>query len=70
MKTMREHLEGLPEPYRSQALANMELMAPEDAGKAYPSLIVALNYAFWWSSSSEGYDYWFALYEQIAGTCK
>jgi len=59
MKTIREWLEDLPEPYRGQALANAK-----DAGtieeSGYYSLSVALISAFDWedSSAGDGYAYW------------
>jgi hypothetical protein len=53
MKTIKEWLETLPEPYRSQALKN-----GIDMGKERSSLFKAINSAFVWSNSKEGFDYW------------
>ena len=62
MKTIREHLESLPEPYRTQALENMR---PEKA-LVFPSMNCrgeALTLAFDWERSPEGYLYWEERYE-------
>lgn len=56
-KTIRQWLEELPEPYRSQAMENYD----EDFYP--PSMIVfnhveALEVAFNWEYSSQGWKYW------------
>lgn len=59
MKTIREWLSELPEPYKGQALANAT-----DAGTIdetdYYSLSDALTSAFDWTKgpTEHGYDYW------------
>lgn len=55
MKTIREWLEELPEPYRSQALENMDI---EDADIEHDNFERALCGAFLWMDSPEGWDYW------------
>ncbi len=55
MKTIREHLEQLPEPASSRALANMWW---EDADNKYDHPAKALRQAFNWSRTTEGHSYW------------
>ena len=52
----------LPEPYRTQALENMD----ED-GKDFEadSVADALHRAFWWHRSPQGYNYWNDLHETL-----
>lgn len=58
MKTIREWLEELPEPYRSEALENMT----EGGGyKMKESLKAAIGDAFIWQSTPQGYHYWYNL---------
>ena len=53
--TIAGWLNTLPEPYRTQALENMD----EDGGDCEAdNAVQAVNRAFWWGSSPEGYDYW------------
>jgi len=60
-KTIREHLQQLLEPYRSQALMNMWW---EDINTRYDSARKALYQAFNWSRSPQGYDYWSKVQEE------
>jgi len=53
MKTVKQWLETLQEPYRSKALKNMT--ADEDKRD---SLSSAIRAAFVWSATEEGFDYW------------
>lgn len=62
MKTIREHLQELPEPARSRALVNMWW---EDAENTYREQKKALYNAFNWSTSPEGYKYWNQVYQQL-----
>lgn len=48
-------LEQLPEPYRSEALAN------QDAEEDVNTMREAINAAFTWSSTEQGGDYWAQL---------
>lgn len=64
MKTVREHLQDLPEPARSQALANMWW---EDAENRYNTLQEALYQAFKWSKSPERYKYWHNIHAELIG---
>lgn len=62
MKTIRDWLEELPEPYKTQAIDN----APENNLKCQDdSLHEALAGAFFWSYTKEGYDYWDNLYTKL-----
>lgn len=55
MKTIREWLEELPEPYRSEALKN----ADKDKLDAMEDLLShAIAEAFDWEDSPQGFDYW------------
>jgi hypothetical protein len=62
MKTVKEYLQELPEPARSQALANMWW---EDADSIYPNIKIALYQAFNWSKSPQGYQYWKKVHDSI-----
>jgi hypothetical protein len=53
MKTIRQHLETLPEPIRSKAMRN--LISGEDVR---PSIRTALFAAFPWGGTPEGFDFW------------
>jgi hypothetical protein len=63
MKTVKEWLETLDEPYRSQALENL---LPEYASILEYSVNEALLGAFTWVNSPQGYEYW-ADYEDSLG---
>lgn len=60
MKTIREWLEELPEPYRSQALENAMKYNPTDIDKTpiYQTLTCALRESFIWGQTEQGYKYW------------
>lgn len=67
MKTIKEWLSELPEPYRGQALANYD---PLFAGvsRQVPDLSTAISSAFEWNKTTEGIDYWsmaFTVSEKI-----
>ena len=53
MKTIREFLEELPEPYRSQALENCK-----NGDLASHSLSRAIEDAFVWKNTPQGDRYW------------
>lgn len=64
MKTIKEWLHELPEPYRIRALHNVKesfelLEITED------SLIEALSGAFVWSTTKEGYEFWSKFVEEL-----
>ena len=54
-KTIKEWMELLPEPYRTEALANMWW---EDKDNNYSTAAEALRQAFNWSRSAQGTVYW------------
>lgn len=54
-KTIREWFEEFPEPYKSQALKNIN---PLHSNIIKPSKYDALYTAFKWESTSEGGEYW------------
>lgn len=62
MKTIKEWLETLDEPERTQALANVDPRM-ENAMAIEPC--VALFHAFSWGRTPEGVDYWKGIYEKI-----
>jgi len=62
MKTIRELLEQLPEPYRSQAIANSTANELKKVDGSIDSPRVALQTAFIWQDSREGLSYWRDFY--------
>ena len=62
MRSIREHLQELPEPARSQALANMWW---EDAETRCADPAYALYQAFNWSRSPQGYRYWKEIFNNL-----
>lgn len=62
MKTIREWLEELPEPYRTQALENT---AEERKQVIKKDLDSALWCAFDWIWAKEGCRYWSNLHKKI-----
>jgi len=55
-KTIKEWLESLYEPYRTQALENMDNDGVPNSLES--SLRDAIEGAFWWESSPQGHYYW------------
>lgn len=67
MKTVKEWLEGLEEPYRSQAFENVEELNVHPGGVLFAreeSLSSALIGAFDWGKSPQGHKYWENIYEK------
>lgn len=62
MKTIKQWLETLPEPYRGQALANLE---KEESDHIVSSDCEAVNWAFNWGESPEGFEHWYAVYRHL-----
>lgn len=62
MKTIREWLEELPEPYRTQAIENTE---DELLLERVESLKKAVKCAFIWNKSPQGHEYWSELHETL-----
>ena len=60
-KTIKEWLETLPEPIRTEALENAYNSA---IGYLRHSLSSALSDAFWWADSIQGSDYWEDIYDR------
>lgn len=58
MKTIKQWLEELPEPYRTQALENLK-------SDKYDSIEKALLNAFDWWNSPEGWNYWSEFYMEL-----
>lgn len=59
MKTVTEWFNTLPEPYRSQAFANVVHQNREhELGDYVPRLIDAVTMMFRWEISNEGHNYW------------
>lgn len=57
-KTIKEWLNELPEPYRSQAMK----YEGSHWDKELPSLKDALGSSFTWADKKEGLEYWLNLY--------
>lgn len=55
-RTLRTHLKKLPEPYRTQAIANTDRSILKH--KAIRTVKDAVWVAFSWEESPEGYEYW------------
>jgi len=64
MKTIKEHLQDLPHPARVFALENMWW---EDAENKYETRAQALDMAFNWSRSPQGYKYWHNIHAALIG---
>lgn len=60
MKTVKEWLDELPEPYRTQALEQTD---NGDLNKTEPTMNHTLGGMFVWSESHEGAEYWRQLTE-------
>ena len=64
MKTIREWLEELPEPYRTQAIDNAEnpecfgVLQSGCDGRLENTGLSALRVAFQWHRTNEGIRYW------------
>lgn len=62
MKTIKEWLEELPEPYRTQSINN----TPKKVLEVYKqSLEKALLASFVWKNSKEGHGYWVFVFESL-----
>lgn len=55
MKTVKQWLEELQEPYRTKALNNLVSMW---ADYEVESMYDAIQEAFFWSRTDEGFNYW------------
>ena len=65
MKTIREHLETLPEPWRTQALENTKEVGNLNLKK--PTLKEAIAHGFWWDDTKEKEKYWEDLFDRTEG---
>jgi hypothetical protein len=63
MPTIREHFMTLPEPYRTQALANSRPISLEAPRR---TLANALQSGFSWAASPQGHKYWQNIWENPA----
>jgi hypothetical protein len=64
MKTVLEHFETLPEPYRTQAIENCKDQGNE--GLKVENLDEAFSDGFVWSRSKQGYDHWDDFYDSLS----
>lgn len=62
MKTILQHLNELKEPYRTQAINNIDNETLEEKALNLP---YALLDAFEWDYSNEGFEYWDNVHSQI-----
>lgn len=56
MKTIRDHLNELPEPIRSQAIENTSKIVIDEEAELNAGKSLAV--AFVWLESPQGYSYW------------
>lgn len=63
MKTIREWLEELPEPYKTQAKQNTKKLSVFKLEE--PTLSDAVMSAFRWETTPEGLNYWMNLYDEL-----
>lgn len=57
-KTVREWLEELPEPYRSQAMDNLVKYPLPKSRTLFSNIGDALLYGFDWDLTPQGFSYW------------
>ena len=62
-KTVEQWLQELPEPYRSQALDNMDA----DGDGEELTITSALSAAFVWQGTPQGHKYWEGLHVKLGG---
>ena len=67
MKPILQHLEELPEPYRTQAIENHENPAIQmpSQPKVADTLPSALEIGFNWSASEQGHTYWARFCDEL-----
>lgn len=65
MKTIKEWLEELPEPYRTQALENSDIIHNNNKSDSLPS---ALDMAFNWPQTNQGWEYWHKLFSELVSS--
>ena len=63
MKPIKQWLEELPEPYRTQALENCQ----EEfyLKKCTSSQHLALEHAFFWGKTPQGHNYWSDIWKKL-----
>ena len=66
-KTIREWLNELPEPYRTQALDNAKSSKPYTINAVKPNLHNAILGAFVWRDAPQGFNYWQDVYSWSRG---
>jgi hypothetical protein len=59
--TIREHIDTLPEPYKTQAINNLNNIKSVVVVK-HTSVAIAI--AFTWENTPQGYDYWNLIYNK------
>lgn len=67
-KTIREWYEELPEPYKTEALANCEKQSTLDwntADATCNKLSEAVAFGFLWQNTPENEDYWQVVYDTL-----
>jgi alpha-galactosidase len=65
--TFREHIEFLPEPYRSKMLVNTEQETLDSEANEYHEHSKAgiVASAFTWDNTPEGFNYWRDFYREL-----
>jgi hypothetical protein len=65
MKTVKKHLEDIPEVYRELVLEEMKKQnRTMYLSCIIPKLSDAIFYAFSWGRTGEGWDFWNGIYEE------
>lgn len=66
-KTIREHLNDLPEPYRTEALENLDADWNDwkDEKDEYHRCKLALAMSFPWHLSPQKSEYWRKIYNEL-----
>jgi len=65
MKTTLEWFNELPDGYRERAIANATKSGTINDPDLEPSAKSNLKCAFFWMSTSEGHDFWLAVYNHL-----
>lgn len=62
MKTIKEWLSELPEPYKTEAIEEAERLSPDTLNHITDSLSDTVLKMFCWADSRQGEDYWDNVY--------
>ena len=65
MKTIRQHLKELPEPYNEMALEEMKRQKLGRSRRIIGGQRDAIALAFWWDESKNGFDFWLNFHNSL-----